>query len=160
MDHRKIFGSLLAVVVTAALIGCASGKKQYDLGMQMKADGKYREAITSLEEAIAAEPKNEAYQLALADTKNALIGDLVAQAEEILKSKIPASMEIIRSASSKIAEARQIDPGHPAVIEYTERLKKEEAELRATVKKQYALAGKNIEKQQWVEAHAKLQQIR
>ena len=159
MNHRYICGSILAIVITAGLVGCTSGKKHYELGVQMKAEGKYREAITSMEEAIAAEPKNEAYQRALADTKNALIGDLVAQADEILKSKVPANMTNIRAAGSKMAEARQIDPNHPAVAEYTERLKKEEAELLTTVKTLYALAEKSIEMQQWAEAHARLQQI-
>ena len=159
MDHRIIFGSLLSVVITAGLIGCASGKKQYELGMQMKAEGRYHEAITNMEQAIAAEPQNEAYQRALADAKNALIGDLVAQADEILKSKVPVNMENIRAAGSKIAEARQVDPNHPTVAEYTERLEKEEAELRTTVKKLFALAENSLEKQQWAEAHAKLKQI-
>ncbi|KPJ76444.1 MAG: hypothetical protein AMJ54_11465 [Deltaproteobacteria bacterium SG8_13] len=147
------------MAIAAGLIGCASGKKHYELGVQMKAKGRYREAIAYMEEAIAAEPKNEAYRLALADTKNALIGDLVAQADEILKSKTPPNMEILRDAGSKISEARQIDPDHPAVAEYSERLKNEEVELRALAKKLYVQAGKNIENQQWVEAHSKLQQI-
>jgi tetratricopeptide (TPR) repeat protein len=159
MDRRKIIGLLLTGVVAAALLGCASGKKQYDLGVQLKNEGRYREAIATMEEAIAAEPKNEAYLRALADTKNALIDESVAQAEEILKSTIPPSLGTIRAAGSKIAQARQIDPNHPAVIEFADRLKKEESRLRVAVKNLYAQAGKNIERQQWVEAHSRLQQI-
>jgi tetratricopeptide (TPR) repeat protein len=159
MGRKRIIGSLLTVVIAAALFGCASGKKQYDLGMQMKNEGKYREAIATMEEAIAAEPDNEAYRRALADTKNALIGELVAHAEEILHSMTPPSLETIRAAGSKMAEARQIDPNHPAVIELSARLKKEESQLWVTVKNLYSQAGKSIEKQQWVEAHARLQQI-
>lgn len=159
MNRKKILWSLLAGVIAAGLIGCASGKKQYDLGMQMKAEGRYRDAIAYMEEAIAAESKNEAYQRSLADTKNALIGELVAAADEILDSKIPPGLDTVRAAGSKIAEAMQIDPNHPAVVEYNNRLKKEELQLRVTVKNFYALAEENIKKQQWVEAHAKLQQI-
>ncbi len=159
MDHKKITGSILAVVVAAGLIGCASGRKQYDLAMQKKAQGQYREAIASMQEAVAAEPENEAYRQALADTKNALVGELVAQADEILKSRIPPSLNTIRAAGSKISEARQIDPFHPAVVETTGRLKKEESELRAAVKNLHDQAVGNIEKQQWAEAHARLQQI-
>ena len=159
MDYRQRIGSLLAVIIAAGLIGCASGKTSYGLGMQMKAEGRYREAITYLQEAIAAEPKNEAYRQALTDTKNALIGELAAKADEILKSKIPPSMATIKDAGSKISAAGQIDPNHPAVIEYKARLKKEELNLRVSVKNMYAQAGVNIEKQQWGEAHANLMQI-
>ena len=159
MDYRQRIGSLLAGIIAAGLIGCASGKTPYGLGMQMKAEGRYREAITYLEEAIAAEPKNEAYRQALTDTKNALIGELAAEADEILKSKIPPSMATIKDAGSKIAAAGQIDPNHPAVVEYTARLKKEESDLRVSVKNMYAQAGMNIKKQQWGEAHANLMQI-
>ena len=159
MDRQKIFGSLLASIIAAGLLGCASGKKPYDLGMQLKAEGKYREAIINLEQAIAAEPNNEAYQRALTDTKNALIGELAAQADAILRSKVPPSMATIQKAGSKIASAGQIDPNHPAVVAYTTRLKTEESELRISVKNMYAQAETNIENQQWADAHAKLQQI-
>ena len=56
MNKKRIccIGFLMLVAVTLA--ACASGKKQYDAGMQLKESGKYREAIAYLEEAIAVEP--------------------------------------------------------------------------------------------------------
>ena len=83
---RRIVGlSLLAAVISTALIGCASGKKQYELGIQMKAQDRYRAAITAMEQALAAEPENDAYRQGLVDAKNALVGEWVAQADEILQ---------------------------------------------------------------------------
>jgi len=147
------------MLVAVTLAACASGKKLYDAGMQLKESGKYREAIAYLEEAIAVEPKNEEYRIALADLKNALIKDLIAEADKALRSETPPTIGSINRAKTKIEEAEQVDPAHPAVVDFKAKLNKEEDSLLSNVKKLHAQAKSYITKEQWLKAYANLQQI-
>jgi len=150
-------GFLILVAVTMA--ACASGKKQYDAGMQLKESGKYREAIAYMEEAIAVEPKNEEYRLALVDLKNALINELIVEADNALRSEAPPTVGTINSAKIKFEEAEQVDPAHPAVVDFRTKLKKEEEALLSKVKKLHAQVKVYISKEQWLKAYAGLQEI-
>jgi tetratricopeptide (TPR) repeat protein len=159
MNKKRIccIGFLILVAVTLA--GCASGKKQYDAGMQLKESGKYREAIAVMEEAIAVEPKNEEYRIALADLKNALINELIAEADNALRSETPLTVDTINRAKTKIEEAEQVDRDHPAVVDFRAKLKKEEDAFLSNVKKLYAQVKGYITKEQWLKAYADLQEI-
>jgi tetratricopeptide (TPR) repeat protein len=147
------------MLVAVTLAACASGKKQYDAGMQAKESGKYREAIAYLEEAIAVEPKNEEYREALADLKNALINDLIAEADKALRSETPPTVTTINRAKNKFEAAEQVDPAHPAVVDFRSKLRKEENSLLSNVKKLYSRVKSYIAQEQWLKAHADLQQI-
>lgn len=159
MNKKRIccIGFLILVAVTLA--ACASGKKQYEVGMQLKESGKYREAIAYLEEAIAVEPKNEKYRESLADLKNALISDLAAEADNALRSETPPTIGAINRAKAIIEEAEQVDTTHAAVIDFRAKLRKEEDSLLSNVKKLHARAKSHIAKEQWLKAYADLQQI-
>jgi len=159
MNMKRICCIGFVILVAVTLAACASGKKQYDSGMQLKESGKYREAIAYMEEAIAVEPKNEEYRLALADLKNALINDLIAEADNALRSETPLTVGTINRAKTKIEEAEQVDPAHPAVVDFRAKLKKEEDALLSNVKKLHARVKGYIAEEQWLKAYTDLQQI-
>lgn len=150
-------GFLILVAITLA--ACASGKKQYDMGIQLKESGNYREAISYLEDAIAAEPKNEEYRTALADVKNALINDLIAEADKVLRSKKTPTIDTINRAKAKFEEAEQVDRAHPALVDFRAKLREEENSLLSTIKKLYSRVQSNIAQEQWLKAYTDLQHI-
>jgi curli biogenesis system outer membrane secretion channel CsgG len=112
-----------------------------------------------MEEAIAVEPKNEEYRIALADLKNALINELIAEADNALRSEKPLTVDTINRAKTKIEEAEQVDRDHPAVVDFRAKLKKEEDAFLSNVKKLYAQVKGYITKEQWLKAYADLQEI-
>ena len=74
----KIYRFVLIVLYCAFLLACAAGKNQYNTGMEFAREGNYQEAISYLEEAIAAEPENEEYKQALRDLKDSHVLELVS----------------------------------------------------------------------------------
>jgi tetratricopeptide (TPR) repeat protein len=149
----------IIIAVTISLCACASGKKQYDVGMQLSQAGKYQEAIAYLEQAIAQEPKNEKYQKALSELKENLITDLLNQAGQILSAESPPSIATINKAKDKLVQAREINPGHPAVVKFETGLGKAENSLIAKARDLHRRAKQHIQSEEWLEAYFSLQQI-
>jgi curli biogenesis system outer membrane secretion channel CsgG len=158
LQHRR-FRTGLILLLALGLAACASGKKQYEMSLQLQERGQYREAMAILEEAIAAEPRNETYREALSKLRNALILDILAEGDTILGSQTPPTMSAITRARVRLTEARKIDPDHAAVIEFSNRLEQETQSLMQAVEKDYQRARDNISAGQWLEAHANLQNI-
>jgi len=150
---------IIIILVSCGLAACAAGEKQYKIGMQSKETGNYQEAITYLEEAIAAEPKNEKYRQDLKELKDALIQDLVSEAESALSSKTPPTIKTINLAKAKLSESEQVDPTNKVVVEFSARLQKEEQALLKVVQDYYSQAKKDVANGEWLKAYSNLQQI-
>ncbi|MGD2269318.1 MAG: CsgG/HfaB family protein [Desulfobacterales bacterium] len=149
----------MVLMLTVVLGSCASGKKQFESGMQLSQAGKYEEAMAHLEQAIAQEPKNERYQKALSDLKESLIRALLKEADQILTAQSPPSISTINKAKAKLARAKEISPTQTAVIRFGDRLRREENALSAKVRDLHGQANKHIQSEQWLEAYSGLQQI-
>lgn len=152
---RKIIMLILVLGLTA----CATGKKQFDTGMQLKQAGNYLEAITYLEEAIAIEPNNSKYKEELRELKDTLINNLVSKAEAELLSETPVTIAAVNRADSLFSEAVEIDAAHPVVEEFSDRLRKEEQGILNSVREYYDTAKSDIESKEWLKASSGLQQI-
>lgn len=149
----------IIIALTISLCACASGKKQYNVGMQYSQAGEYQEAITYLEQAIAQEPKNEKYQKALSAVKENLITDLLNQTDQILSAESPLSIATINKAKDKLFQARELNPGHPAAVKFETELSKAEDSLIAKARDLHGRAKLHIQSEQWLEAYFSLQQI-
>lgn len=141
------------------LFACAAGKEQYDLGMQLSKAGKNSEAIAYFSQAIEQEPDNEKYKNALLDLKNSLINDLIAQGSDALSSESPLTIGAINKAKDKLAEAKEIDAGHPAVTSFSVMLEKKEKSFLLSVNNLYSSAKKDFAAKNWLKAYFNLQQI-
>ncbi|MGD8368974.1 MAG: tetratricopeptide repeat protein, partial [Desulfobacterales bacterium] len=152
----RIGAGLLALLF---LLACAAGQKQYDVGMQLSAAGKYKEAIAYFEQALEKEPNNGKYQQALNDLKEKLISQYTSQGNAALKSQTPVTMGAISRAKNELAEAKGIDAGHPAVSALEGEIEKQEQALIAEVESLYAAAHTAIDAGDWLKAYFSLQQI-
>jgi tetratricopeptide (TPR) repeat protein len=150
-------GMIIALIIT--LNACATGKKQYDVGMQLSQAGKKKEAIAYLEQAIAQEPKNEKYQKALSELKASLTTDLLREADNFLKAESPPSISTINKAKTKLSEAKEINPSDPEVLNSEARLRRAENSLITKVKDLHTRAKQHIQAEEWLEGYFGLQQI-
>jgi tetratricopeptide (TPR) repeat protein len=141
------------------LLACAAGQKQYDVGMQLSAAGKYKEAIAYFEQALEKEPNNQKYQQALADLKEQLVSRYTSQGTAALTSQTPVTMGTINKAKNELAEARGIDASHPAVGALEAAIEKEEQALIADVQNLYTTARAAVDAGDWLKAYFSLQQI-
>ena len=147
-------------VYLAFIVSCvATGKKQYDIGMQLSQAGKEKEAIAYLEQAIANEPNNQQYRKALADLKEQLVKKYVNSSSEALESQTPMTVSALNEAKADLANAREIDPSHPTVVNFKTTLDQHEQTFLAEVKALYTEAKDNIKAQEWDKAYFNLQQV-
>lgn len=157
---KRVIAKIGIVLLSAIfLFACAAGKEQYDIGMQLSSAGKHSEAIAYLNQAIEQEPDNEKYKNALSDLKNSLINDLIAQDSDDLNSASPLTIGAINKAKAKLAEAEEIDAGHPAVTQFSIMLEKKEKSFLLSVNNLYSAAKKDFAAKKWLKAYFDLQQI-
>lgn len=160
MRKKTICGIGLVVLLAFFLYGCAAGGKQfYDTGAQLRDVGKYKDAIAYFEQAVEKEPDNEQYKEALSEIKENLVQDLVAEGSRALDSESPLTIVAINKAKAKLTEAKEIDPGHSAVLGFSSKLAREESALLSEVKDLHVQARQYMEAEQWLKAYFALQQV-
>ncbi|MFC1858812.1 CsgG/HfaB family protein [Thermodesulfobacteriota bacterium] len=160
MNIRTVLRVGLAALLVIYLGACVgSGKKEYDVGMQLSAAGKYKEAIAYLNQAIEKEPNNKEYQQALSDMKEKLVNQFVDQGAGALTSQSPVTIGAINKAKAELTKAQEIDPAHPAVKGLSSNVEKAEDALVADVRKLYADAKQFSTAGKWLEAYFNLQQV-
>ncbi len=159
MSKQKLICEGLIVLLVLFLFGCVTGQKEFDVGLQLSAAGKYREAIAYIQEAITKEPKNKKYQAALADVKEKLVQEYVSQSQQTLAAQSPVTISAINKAKSELQNAKEIDPAHSAVTGLSARIQKEESSLLSEVRKLYSQTKQTIDDGEWLKAYFHLQQI-
>ena len=160
MKKAAFLMAILLVCLAFILYACvATGKKQYEIGMQLSQAGKEKEAIAYLEQAIANEPQNQQYQQALADLKERLVNKYVSAASQALESQTPSTSGTLNEAKEEFARAREIYPNHPTVINFQKTLDQQEQVFLSEVKALYTEAKSYIEAQEWAKAYFNLQQL-
>lgn len=156
--HRAV-KLAVALLCLLFLAGCAAGKKQYDLAMQLQKAGKEQEAILRLEEAIKLEPKNQEYKAQLAQLKEVLCSRYAKQGSQALQAAAPLTIQAVEEAKAALAQAREIDPDNPEVLDMAERISAAESALQGEISAMRAKAGELQQKNEWTEACFLLRQI-
>ena len=159
MRKRKLIYEGLIVLAILFLFGCVSGQKEFDVGLQLSAAGKYREALAYIQEALVKEPKNKKYQAALADLKQKLIRNYVSQSQQTLDAQSPVTISAINKAKAELQNAQEIDPAHSAVTDLSARIQKEERSLLSEVKALHSKTKQAIDDGEWLKAYFNIQQI-
>jgi len=135
------------------------GKEQYDTGMRLYADQKYREAIAYLEQATKLEPSNKQYRKALADIKSSLVSEFVTAGIKTLETGAPLTVADIRKAKERLSQANEIDKENPQVKRLADNLQAKEGAFLADIKDLYLLSQEHQGRQEWLEAYFQLQQL-
>ena len=159
MIARKTSLALLIPMLALLLAACAAGKKEYDIGMQINAAGKHKEAIAYLEQAVAKEPDNRQYRQALAEIRERLVQQYLQEARQSLGPDDSITMAAIGRAKAKLAEARGVVVDHAAVTAFAQQLDQKEQSLLGQIRQQYDAARAAMDGGEWVKAYFNLQQI-
>ncbi len=149
----------LALLFLMLMFACAAGQKQFDVGMQLSAAGKYKEAIAYFEQALEKEPNNEKYQQALNELKQKLVGQFVGEGRTALKSQTPITIGAISKAKSALSEAKGIDAAHPDVKALEDTIVGQEQALVTEIESLYNAARSAVDAGDWLKAYFSLQQI-
>jgi len=148
----------VAIAISLLLWACATGKKQFDIGMELQKAEKYEESVAYLEQALKLQPQSKPYLKALADVKAEWIQQLVAQGSEALKAS-PLTMMDINKAAANLAQARLVEADSPIVKNFAGELKAARQALLSDVKKSYDQAKQYVNDEKWLQAYFNLQQI-
>jgi tetratricopeptide (TPR) repeat protein len=159
MKMRAILRVFVGLALAAVLTACAAGQKEFDVGMQLSSAGKYKDAMTYLEQALAKEPGNEKYQEALAGVKAELVKQYLGEAEQALGPLDQVTMTNINQAKVKLNMAREVNAADPAVGQFSANLTALEDSLVSDVKFLYDNTVQLIDQKEWVKAYFALQQI-
>jgi tetratricopeptide (TPR) repeat protein len=141
------------------LAGCAAGKKQYELAMQLQKAGKEQEAILRLQEAIKLEPKNEEYKTQLAQLKQVVSDRYASQGVEALQSVDPVTLQAVEEAKGALSQAREVSPENPRVQKLAQQVGAAEEALLAEVSAMHAKAKDLQQQKEWTEACFLLKQV-
>jgi len=149
----------MIIALAVAMVACAAGQKQYDVGMQLSQAGKYDEALAYLRQAIEKEPNNTAYKKALDDLQNKLVETYIADGEKALGPADATTAAKINRAKAKLGQAKGIMADHPKVAAFADRIENRERALTADIKRIHTEAKQAIAEKNWGKAYVALQQI-
>lgn len=157
----RIYLTVTFMVLPALILSACvtTGKKQYDVGMQLSQAGKEKEAIAYLEQASANEPQNKQYQQALADLKERLVNKYISNASEALESETPLTIAALNQAKDEFGKAQEVNPTYPSVIDFQKKLDQQEQLFLSKVKALYTDAKNAIKAEEWLKAYFNLQQV-
>ncbi|UZP66193.1 CsgG/HfaB family protein [Desulfovibrio mangrovi] len=121
-----------ACVLVMLLLAACAGKKNYDAGMSLYAQGDLRAAVEELTRAVALEPTKQKYLDALRRAKGALASRICLQAQADLEAAEPsrASMDAARAVYD---EAQGLDEGNARAGELLRFISSKEIELARQV---------------------------
>lgn len=163
--NKRIIPLLLLILLPPLFIGaCAGskssmGKKQYDIGRQLSQSGKYKEAVTYLEQAIANEPDNAQYHQSLTKIKEEGIDKYLAEASKKLNTGSSLTLTDFNTAKSVFAKAQEIDTQHPKVIDFSNNLNEQENKFTTEINEIYSNAKQYAQAEEWLKAFFNLQQV-
>lgn len=158
MKVKKLVRIFLSLTLLC-LFGCAAGKQQYDVGMQLYQAGKLVEAMNYLNHSLQKEPGNKEYKRALDEVKEKLVNKHVAEASKELSAQSPVTIAAINNAKAKLAGAKSVNPKHPSITSMEKRINRENDALLSNAKGLYLRAKGDMESGQWLKAYFNLQQI-
>ena len=97
-------GAACAVLLAAAVLTGCAGAEAYRDGQALIREGKTDQALVKLEEAVAAQPRNAEYRIALANQRALVVSRLISSGELALHEGR------ITEAEKAYGQARQLDP--------------------------------------------------
>lgn len=159
MNNRSKIYMVPILLFALVVLGCATGKKEYDVGIQLSQAGKEKEAVAYLAQAIAKEPSNKEYLQALEELKERLVNKHINAGFKALEFETPLTISTINAARSSLANAKEIDATHDAVLSFENTLNKQEQVFLSEIKQLYTDAKQFVAAEEWLKAYFNLQQV-
>jgi tetratricopeptide (TPR) repeat protein len=152
--------ALITTAVIFALSGCGStskGTKEFDLANQLATAQQYSEAIAYMEQALAKNPGNEKYSAKLADLRQKYLRQTTAQVQTLLSGEVTKSkLDQVQTLLDNIKKAGVSDV---ELDNATSLLSAKRSALYKELEQLYSQAKMQMEKEDWVNAYATLNNI-
>ena len=158
---RQTLIALAAVaLVTVSFSGCApsAGMDSFGRGLSLQSQHRYEDAIAMYEEALAREPDNARYDVALKSAKAALAGKHVDSARSILNEG-QVDFAKLNSSLDQIDKALALEPSNPVAQEMSNSVKTQMNVMVKRAEELYASATKAAELKAWPVAVESLTEI-
>ncbi|WP_143871463.1 CsgG/HfaB family protein [Catenovulum sediminis] len=147
-----------ALILSAILLaGCgASGKPEYDIGVQLSQAQKYQQAIQYIEQALKKEPDNSQYKNKLRDLTNKLVNKLSEEVNENLNA-MPLTIANLDAAEEKINEVKKYNSGKANGL--ANQLESVKADFLSLVSAKYQQGLDHAMDKEWLKANAVLKDV-
>jgi tetratricopeptide (TPR) repeat protein len=150
--------TLLIAMTLMLITGCA-GQKEYKSGIDLLQKQQFEQARSYLEQAVAADPDNEKYTEALADVKDKLIRQYIAESQDILAAASPMNEKALHDAETFLAKAQALDPSRDTIKRFSTRIASQRKVLLTQLEELYQQGQQNMGARKWEEAFDALSEI-
>ena len=158
MKSKKLYMVIATGIIIIFLAACAAVNESYKQGQDFVKDNRWEEAIVYFDQAVKEVPDNQEYKDALIKAKQEAAKARLVKAKQALVSaeqNLPALEKIARDVDVMAS----MDPGSGEIKALQRDLAVKINDLKATLKSLYQQAEIDMQKEDWIAAMAKLNQI-
>jgi tetratricopeptide (TPR) repeat protein len=158
MKIRKLYIVILALFFMLCFLACGTTTDSYKQGQEFTKDSRWEEAIVYFENALKDDPENQEIKDSLSSARKEAAKARIAKLRVALASDeqtIPALEKLSRDAGVLVS----MDPNNSEIKALQGDVNEKLSNLKVTLRSLYQQAEVDVQKEEWVEAISKLNQI-
>jgi len=158
MKNRKFYIGIVAVFVMVCVIACGGTSDSYRQGQEFIKDGRWDDAVVYFENALKEDPENQEIKDALSNARKEASKKRITKLKTALASdeqSIPALEKLSKDAAVLVS----MDPNNSEIKALQGEVNEKLSNLKVTLKGLYQQAEIDMQKEDWVEAISKLNQV-
>ena len=158
MKIGKLYIVILASFVMICFIACATTNDNYKQGQEFVKDSRWEDAVVYFENALKEDPENQVIKDALSNARKEAAKTRITKVKAALaaaEQNIPAMEKLAKDAGVLVS----MDPNNSEIKALQDEVNEKLNNLKATLKSLYQQAEIDMQKEEWVEAISKLNQV-
>ena len=152
MRYAKCLRQLALLTTVIFLVTCAAGKDSYRQGEELSQMGNWEGAIAFYKDALAQEPNNKTYHVALTKAQQEAAKKYYQRAVNNWSNAAVKDYQAVSTTMAYLDKAMALDSQNPDILELHRQLKAKEQELTQQAKTAYATGVTALNKEQWLKA--------
>ena len=152
MRYAKCLRQLAFLTTVLFIVSCAAGKDSYRQGEELSQVGNWEGAIVFYKDALAQEPNNKTYQVALTKAQQEAARKYYQRAVNNWSNAIVKDYQAVSTTMEYLNKAMALDSQNPDILELHRQLKAKEQELTQQAKTSYAAGVTALDNEQWLKA--------
>jgi tetratricopeptide (TPR) repeat protein len=152
MRYAKCLRQLAFLTTVFFIVSCAAGKDSYRQGEELSQVGNWEGAIVFYKDALAQEPNNKTYQVALTKAQQEAARKYYQRAVNNWSNAIVRDYQAVSTNMEYLNKAMALDSQNPDILELHRQLKAKEQELTQQAKTSYAAGVTALNNEQWLKA--------
>ncbi|MCG6947010.1 MAG: hypothetical protein LJE87_16885, partial [Deltaproteobacteria bacterium] len=152
MRYAKCLRQLAFLTTVLFIVSCAAGKDSYRQGEELSQVGNWEGAIVFYKDALAQEPNNKTYQVALTKAQQEAARKYYQRAVNHWSNAIVKDYQAVSTTMEYLNKAMALDSQNPDILELHRQLKAKEQELTQQATTSYAAGVTALNNEQWLRA--------